>query len=221
MKKMITLLGLGLACMMALADNGVPFNGIVTDMINQPLKGVKIWVKTEKCYTKSDKKGHFGLTDVQATDTLHVSYKNTIYQIPVAGKKSMRIRLGDQFESVEEEELVNLGFGFVKKRERLMPSSGISGEDLARTGKTNVIEALAGKVSGMQVVNGRVIIRGIGTNSDYTDPLFVVDGMIVNSLDYVNVLDVDHVEVLKDASIYGAQGANGAILVTTKNGRKQ
>ena len=196
----------------------VPFNGVVTDMLNQPLKGVTIWVKSENKYSRTDKEGRFGLTNVMAADTLHLRYKKTRYEIPVQGKRSIRIRLGDQFETQEDEMLVNLGYGFVKQRERLIPTSGISGEELAKTGKTTILEALTGKVAGVQISGNRVVIRGVGTNSEFTDPLFVVDGLIVQSLDYLNVNQVDHVEVLKDASIYGAQGANGAILVTTKRG---
>ncbi len=208
-------------CLFAQTSNDVPFNGVVTDMLDQPLKGVTIWVENENKYSKSDKKGRFGLTNVQATDTLHLRYRKIRYNIPVQGKKSIRIRLGDQLEVHEDETLVNLGYGYVKQRERLIPTSGISGEDLVKTGKTNLLEALTGKLAGVQITGGRVIIRGVGTNSDHTDPLFIVDGMIVPSLDYVMVNTVDHVEVLKDASIYGAQGANGAILVTLKSGKSR
>jgi len=203
----------------AQCEEQVPFNGLVTDKQGQPVKGVRVWVKCEDKYARSDKNGRFGLTNVLATDTLHLLYKKTRYVIPVQGKRSIRIFLGDQLESQEDEMLVNLGYGYVKQRERLTPSSGISGEELARTGKSNILEALTGKIAGVQINGGRVIIRGVGTNSEFTDPLFVVDGLIVQSLDYLYVSQVEHVEVLKDASIYGAQGANGAILVTTKRAK--
>lgn len=202
-------------------DETIPFNGMVTDLMDQPLKGVRIWVESENKYSKSDKQGRFGLTNVQPTDTLHLHYRKTHYDIPVDGKKSIRIRLGDQLDVSEDEILVNLGYGYVKQRERLIPTNGISGEELARTGKTNLLEALTGRIAGVQIMGRRVIIRGVGTNTDQTDPLFIVDGSIVPSLDFVQVSNVDHVEVLKDASIYGAQGANGAILVTTKTGKSK
>jgi TonB-dependent SusC/RagA subfamily outer membrane receptor len=80
------------------------------------------------------------------------------------------------------------------------------------------MEALQGLVPGLSITNGKAIIRGIGSINASTDPLLLVDGVEVETLSYVNVYDVDKVEVLKDANIYGARGANGVILVTTKRG---
>ena len=205
---------------------GVPFNGIVSDISGTPIKGARIYISKGRV-ARSDKQGRFGLTDVSPTDTIHIFYKKRTYDIPVEGRRSMRVRLGDQLQAQEDQELVNWGYGFVKKRESLEISNGISGEDLVRSGYTNITMALQGRVPGL-VVNqtGRpgqdaeLNIRG--TNSFYADqtPLFVVDGMVVESLDFLSVYDVDHIEVLKEASIYGSRGANGAILITTKRGPK-
>lgn len=207
-------------------QQGVPFNGIVSDISGTPIKGARIYISKSRV-ARSDKRGRFGLTNVAPTDTIHVYYKKKTYDIPVIGRKSLRIRLGDQLQAQEDQELVNWGYGFVKKRESLEISSGISGEDLVRSGYTNITMALQGRVPGL-VVNqtGRpgqdaeLNIRG--TNSFYADqtPLFVVDGIVVESLDFISVYDVERVEVLKEASIYGSRGANGAILVTTKKGPK-
>lgn len=207
-------------------QQGVPFNGIVSDISGTPIKGARIYISKSRV-ARSDKQGRFGLTNVEAADTIHVYYKKQTYDIPVSGRKSLRIRLGDQLQAQEDQELVNWGYGFVKKRESLEISSGISGEDLVRSGYTNITMALQGRVPGL-VVNqtGRpgqdaeLNIRG--TNSFYADqtPLFVVDGIVVESLDFISVYDVERVEVLKEASIYGSRGANGAILVTTKKGPK-
>lgn len=203
---------------------GVPFNGLIKDVSGSPIRGARIFI-TPNLVARSDKKGRFGLTDVAPTDTLHIRYRKTRYDIPVDGRKSISIRLGDQLETHEDEELVNWGYGYVKKRESLEVSSGISGEELIRTGYTSLAQALQGRIPGLTVINsGRVgeqpslNIRGI--NSLYADqtPLFVVDGVVTNSIDYISVYDVEHVEVLKDASIYGARGANGAILITLKKG---
>jgi len=197
----------------------VPFNGIITDIAGQPIKSAKIYTVDKGFAARSNKKGQFGLTNVQPNDTLHVVYKKQQYDIPVAGRKSISIHLGDQLEACEDDEIAELGYGFVKRRESLMPSSGISGQTLVRTGQTNVLLALTGLVAGLTISpNGKATMRGINSINAPQDPLMLVDGVIVESLDYVNVSDVDHVEVLKDASIYGAQGANGAILVFTKRG---
>jgi len=198
----------------------VPFNGVVADILGQPLKGARVWVVNPDYYTTTDKKGRFGLTNVRTTDTLHVKYKKQLYLIPVDTMKSVRVRLADElkFEVRQDEELVNFGYGFVKRRESCNSSSGISGEVLVRTGRTDILEALQGLVAGYTLVNGKPVIRGIGTISSATEPLYLVDGFEVASFSFVNVYDVDRVEVLKDANMYGVKGGNGAILVTTKRG---
>lgn len=205
-------------------EQGVPFNGTISDITGNPIKRARVYV-SENRVARSDKQGRFGLTNVEPTDTIHIYYKKTTYDIPVNGRKSLRIRLGDQLEANEDEELVAWGYGFVKKRESLEISSGISGEDLVKSGYNNLMMALQGRVPGLNVTMGtrpgeepELNVRG--TNSFYADqtPLFVVDGMIVESLDFISIYDVERVEVLKEASIYGSRGANGAIIVITKKG---
>lgn len=204
----------------AWADNKeVPFNGIITDVLGNPVKGARIYVVKSRV-AKSDKLGHFGLTNILPSDTLHVRYNKENYDIAVNGRKSIRIILGDQLETTEDEEIANIGYGFVKKREKIIPSSGVSGEDLVRTGKTNILEALEGLVAGYQYMGGSPRIRGLSSVNLTNEPLYVLDGVVTTSFDFVNIYDVDHVEVLKDASIYGSRGANGAIIVTTKSGNK-
>lgn len=213
------------ACVAVLAQEqkAVPFNGVVADILGQPLKGAKVWVVDPNYYTTTDKKGKFGLTNVQPTDTLHVKYKKQLYLIPVDTMKSVRVRLGDElkYEVRQDEELVNTGFGFVKRRESCNSSTGISGEVLVRTGRIDLMEALQGLVPGLTIINGKAVIRGLATIYGSSDPIYIVDGVEVESLSYVNVYSVDRVEVLKDANMYGVKGANGAILVTTKRGRSK
>ncbi len=210
------------ACVAVFAQKqkAVPFNGVVADLLGQPLKGARVWVVDPNYYTTTDKKGKFGLTNVRPTDTLHVKDKKQIYLIPVDTMKSVRVRLGDElkFDVQQDEELVNTGFGFVKRRESCNSSTGISGEVLVRTGRIDLMEALQGLVPGLSIINGKAVIRGLATINGSPDPILLVDGVEVQSFSFVNVYDVDRVEVLKDANMYGAKGANGAILVTTKRG---
>lgn len=205
----------------ALAE--VPFNGLVLDREMKPKKGVKVYVKDPKRYASTDKKGRFGLTDVQPDDTLHlvVSKKETLF-IPVEGRRGIRIVLvGDKKAQAEnDDEIANTGYGYVKRREFTGVSSGISGDRLRATGARNVIAALKGLVPGLSVTNGsggrEVTIRGTHSLTLSNEPLYIIDGVVVQSLDFLNIYDVDHVEVIKDAGIYGSRGANGAIVVTTK-----
>ena len=145
MTRLLTLLfALLLAIPLAAQQQGVPFNGIVSDISGAPVKGARIYISKGRV-ARSDKKGRFGLTDVAATDTIHIYFKKRTYDIPVEGRKSLRVRLGDQLQAQEDQELVNWGYGFVKKRESLEISSGISGEDLVRSGYTNITMALQGR----------------------------------------------------------------------------
>lgn len=206
----------------AQSNKEVYFNGVITDIAGNPIKGAKIYTIDKNFASKSNKRGEFGLTNVQAEDTIHIIYMKQQYDIPVEGRKSIRIHLGDQLEAQEDEDLAALGYGFIKRRENLTPSSGISGEVLVRMGRYSVLECLRGLVAGLNIgPDGKANIRGINSLNAPQDPLYLIDDVQVDNLDFVNVYDVDHVEVLKDASIYGAQGANGAILVYTKRGGKK
>lgn len=204
-------------------EGKVPFNGQIVDLLGQPVKGVKVFVFDRNYSTLTDRKGRFGLTNVLPTDTVHLIYRRQQYDIPVAGNRSLRIVLGDQFNYKAESsvEMENLGYGWVSRRESVSSSSGISGETLRRTGKIHLLDALQGLVPGLYIqgsaMNGaKVNIRGINSINCPTEPLYIVDGVEVTSLDFVNIYDVESVEVMKDAYIYGSRGANGAILVTTK-----
>ena len=204
-------------------QDGVPFNGIVENAFGQPLKGAKVWVVSPNYFATSDKMGKFGLTNVMPTDTIHVKFKKRVYDVPVDSKKSIRVRIADELkiEAQEDEELVNIGYGFVKRRESCSATTGIPGEALVRTGRTNLLDAMQGLVPGLTVSNGRAVIRGVGTINGSTDPLFILDGVEVASLAFVSVSDVESVEVQKDGSMYGSKGANGVIRVTTKHGKKK
>lgn len=195
----------------------VPFNGIVTDLQGNPLKGARIWTKDDRRYATSTKEGCFGLTNVLATDTIHIRYKKVNYAVPVDGKKSARIRLANECTYVDEDQdLVDIGYGFVKKRECTISHGGISGEELVKTGKTFLLDALQGKVAGLYISNGKALIRGMTSLTCSNEPLYILDGVEVDNFDMVSIYDVDYVQVLKDSNIYGVKGANGVIIVRTK-----
>lgn len=226
MKRLLSIIVLliGVACYAQ--NEKVPFNGIVKDILGNPKKNVAVYVSNPRLYASTDKQGRFGLTDVKPTDILHVKVRKKVYEVPVNGRKSLVIIVADD-ESIreiqEDQDLVDIGYGFVKRRERTMPGNTITGEELARTGQTNLLNALAGKVPGLNVNpnnapggEASVTIRGIHSITLSSTPLFVVDGMVRSTLLDISIHDVDYVEIMKDASIYGSQGGNGAIIVHTK-----
>ncbi len=199
-----------------------PFNGLVVDATGAPVNKARIWVTDKEAYATTDKRGRFGLSDVDATDTLHLKIKKEIYRIPVDGRKAIKITIIEPGVQKAEEEpaLADLGYGYVKRRERVAATNGISGERLRATGANDIMSALRGIVPGLNVSTSprggtTTTLRGEHSLNSSNEPLYVVDGVIVPSLDHFNIYDVEMVEVLKDAPIYGSRGANGAILVTT------
>ncbi len=182
-------------------------------------------MKSPDIYTYSDKKGRFGLTDISSDDTLKILYKKRIYFVPILNRKSLRIRLGDQLvdSAQEDQELIDYGYGYVKRREYLNSVNLLSGEQLQKEGYTTVMEALRGRVPGLNIYGTSgfgdtpsVNIRGINSINSSSTPLFLLDDVEVSSFDAVNLGDVDRIEVLKDANMYGVKGANGVIKVYTK-----
>lgn len=223
---MLTLAGLLLPMNAFAQDEDIPFNGLILDRNLHPVKNAKIYVGNPKVYTRSDKQGRFGLTNVLPLDTLTVELKKQPkILIPVDGRKSIKIVLAGDGETPHaeyDEEIANTGYGYVKRREYTGVSSGISGSRLRATGARDILGALKGLVPGLNITgsagNYSVDIRGQKSIMLSNEPLYIVDGVQINSIDHISLYDVDHVEVLKDASQYGSRGANGAILVTTKTG---
>jgi TonB-dependent SusC/RagA subfamily outer membrane receptor len=125
---------------------------------------------------------------------------------------------GASRQSTYSGEAVNIGYG-QQERDQVTGSVSKLTTDKQTQAYSSIFDMIQGKCPGVQVNGNRVVIRGIGTNTDRTDPLFVVDGVVVTDISAIDPLNVDSIEVLKDAassSIYGTQGANGVILITLK-----
>ena len=216
-----------LAMISLTASAQIPFNGLVVDVAGKPIKKVRVWADDPNAYATTDKKGRFGFSDQPASDTLYVKYQKEIYSIPLEGRKSIKITLVDTNQpksaamtAVEAPELMDLGYGYVSRRERMNASEGITGAQLKATGAHDILNGLKGLVPGLEITpDGRAIIRGVKSFLSSSEPLYMVDGVQVADFNGININDVESVEVLKDAAIYGSRGANGAILVTTKRGR--
>lgn len=138
--------------------------------------------------------------------------------------RKIEIAVRDSLNRVAaEEELIDVGYGKVKRKHLTTAVSKVDIAEKAVSGYTDIGQFLMARVPGLTVTktgNGyKYVIRSVNTIYGNTDPLFVVDGMTVDDISYLNPNDVDHVEILKDASsaaIYGTQGGNGVILITTK-----
>lgn len=205
------------AALTASADT--PFNGLITDADGNGIKKARVYVADPRRYATTDRDGRFGLTDVAPDDTIHIRIKKQTYAIAVDGRKSLKIKIIDpaQLTAAESDELVDMGYGYVKRREYTGSSNGITGERLRQTGCSDILDALKGLVPGLNIgPGGRVTLRGTTSLTGPSEPLFIVNTTVVNSFAGVNINDVESVEVLKDGTIYGSRGANGAIIVHTK-----
>ena len=202
----------------ATADAQEPFNGRITNIEGKGIKA-RIVVKDSDKRTFSDGKGRFGLTDIEADDVLMIISRRDTMTIPVEGRKSIDIvwlKEGDSFSfrAEESEELMNYGFGYVKRRESTDYSSGISGERLRATGAKSLMDAIQMCYPGLRYINGELCLMTQNSIGSSSAPLILCDGMETN-LDLISIYDVKSVEIIKGSNMYGFRGVNGVILITT------
>ena len=198
--------------------------GTVVDATGEAVIGATVVEKgSPKNATVTDFDGNFTLK-LQKGKVVVISYIGMVSQEVNAGP-NMKITLKDDNTTLND--LVVIGYGTVRKKDLTGSVATVKGENLTKVPVPNVGEAMAGKLSGVRVTttdgspDAEVVIRvrgGGGITSDNT-PLFIVDGFPTNSINDISANDIEDITVLKDASstaIYGSQGANGVILITTK-----
>jgi TonB-linked SusC/RagA family outer membrane protein len=201
--------------------------GKVTGSDGAPLAGVTVQEKGA-IGTATDSSGSFSLSVSNPNATIVVSSLGLVSQsIALAGRSNLSIVLQGG-AAKELEQVVVIGYGTASKRDLAGSIVKISGKDVADKPNTNPIASLQGKVAGVSIVNtGKpgqepdIRIRGTVSKTQ-TKPLYIVDGIFNDNIDFVNPNDIESIEVLKDASslaIFGVRGANGAILITTKKGK--
>lgn len=208
---------------LATADAQEPFNGRITNIEGKGIKA-RIVVKDSDKRTFSDGKGRFGLTDIEADDVLMIISRRDTMTIPVEGRKSIDIvwlREGESFSfrAEESEELMNYGFGYVKRRESSDYSSGISGDRLRATGAKSLVDAIQMCYPGLRYINGELCLLTQNSISSSSSPLILCDGMETN-LDLISLYDVKSVEIIKGSNMYGFRGVNGVILITTMDAKE-
>ena len=202
----------------ATADAQEPFNGRITNIEGKGIKA-RIVVKDSDKRTFSDGKGRFGLTDIEADDVLMIISRRDTMTIPVEGRKSIDIvwlKEGDSFSfrAEESEELMNYGFGYVKRRESTDYSSGISGDRLRATGAKGLIEAIQMCYPGLRYINGELCLLTQNSINSTSGVLILCDGMETRP-ELISLYDVKSVEIIKGSNMYGFRGVNGVVLITT------
>lgn len=214
------------------ADVGVfqtTVQGAVTDAAGNPIPGVTVLVKETSTETITNSTGRYTVSAPEES-TLSFSYLGFISQeIPVGGRPTIDVVLQENLTSLNE--VVVIGYGTQKAKDVTGSVSSINAAAIDNVPTTNFEMALKGRASGVQVTQnsgapgGRSQVRIRGGNSMIGDnnPLYVVDGFpITGGIDHINPNDIESIDILKDASataIYGARGANGVIMVTTKSGK--
>ncbi|WP_461132765.1 SusC/RagA family TonB-linked outer membrane protein [Spirosoma lituiforme] len=208
----------------------IPITGKVIDSETKTaVPGVNIIIKGTGIGTTTDTEGNYKISVPNTSATLVFSFVGYISQeVKVGNRNTVSITLAPDAKALGE--VVVIGYGTVKKSDLTGAVATIKGEELMDKPVPNVSQALQGKIAGVEVsVNSnapgaaaKVRVRGLGSINSNIDPLYVVDGVIGVDGNSINPNDIASLEVLKDASstaIYGARGANGVILITTKRGR--
>jgi TonB-linked SusC/RagA family outer membrane protein len=196
---------------------------------SSPLPGVNVLIKGTGVGTTTDVSGNYEITVPNEASVLVFSFVGfTSQEVTVGAQSTLDINLASDSKALNE--VVVIGYGTVRKSDLTGAVATIKGEQLVDKPVPNVSQALQGKIAGVEVsVNSnapgaaaKVRVRGIGSINSNIDPLYVVDGVIGVDGNSINPNDIASLEVLKDASstaIYGARGANGVIMITTKRGR--
>jgi len=220
-----------IACSLGLNAQGLQIKGVVTSADDgQPVPGVSVFVKGTTIGTMTDLTGYYSLNNVPANSTLVFSFVGmTAQEIVVTESTTLNIVMASDVELIDE--VVVVGYGTQKKSLVTGAIAKVEGDDLRKAADMRVTQALQGKTAGVVITanSGQpgsqisVRIRGAGTNGD-AEPLYIIDGLPMSGAgtDYLNAADIQSIEVLKDAAsaaIYGARGANGVVLITTKTGR--
>ena len=218
---------LSLLCFLAYAQKTI--TGTVTDVSGEPLIGATVTLGGSNGVI-TDIDGRFSLTGVKSGSTItvtYIGYQTKTVQVGNANDYSIVLEANDK----SLDEVVVIGYGTVKRRDLTGAVASVTGETLAKNPVSNIAQALQGQLPGVSVISqdGRpgatmsIRVRGGGSITQSNEPLYVVDGVVTSRIDDIPADDIESIDVLKDAAstaIYGASGANGVILITTKKAQE-
>jgi len=232
MKKIFTEFSvLACFCLLLLSDvafaQNVTVKGMVKDDQNLPVPSASVMIKGSTNGVQTDANGNYSI-NAPSNGTLVFSYLGFANQeIAVNGSTTINVTLIPTSSDLQQ--VVVVGYGTQRKVDVTGTIASVKGEEIEKITTTNPINALQGKVPGLTISNsgtpgssGTVRIRGVASTNN-ASPLYVVDGVLQDNIDYLNPADIESIDLLKDASstaIYGLRGANGVIAVTTKRAAK-
>ena len=193
----------------------------------ETLPGTSIVIKGTTQGTVTDIDGKYSIAVPSADAVLVFSFIGYLTQEVIVGEQN-EINVNLDPDKVTLDEIIVIGYGTIKKSDLTGSVSSIKSDDITKITAVNPMQSLQGRVSGIQITSPSgapgdspiVRVRGVGTFNN-SSPIYVVDGVILDDISFLNAADIASMEVLKDASataIYGSRGANGVIMVTTKRG---
>lgn len=208
---------------------GKTIKGQILDETGESMIGVSVLVKGTTIGTVTDFDGNYTLEVPSGKNILEISYIGyKTKEITIGNNSLINIKMEPDTQALDE--VVVIGYGTVKKRDLTGAVASMKNEDVTIAPTSNVMEALQGKIAGMDIVKSSgqvgedvsILLRGSRSIYGSNEPLFIIDG-IPGSYSQVNPSDIESVDVLKDASstaIYGSAGANGVVIITTKRGKE-
>jgi TonB-dependent SusC/RagA subfamily outer membrane receptor len=206
-------------------DRNIIISGRVTDMNNVPVNGAAILIDDKDTRRSTDRKGYYRVKTGSDSKIISILISSdNLGKTKINGQTEIDISLPVNsltisHHSEAEEDEINVGYGTVKRKNLLSSVNKIDGNEKRYSSYSSIYEMLQGQ-PGVQVSGTRVVIQGQSSFIGSTDPLFVVDGSIVNTIEGISPQTVKSIEILKGAaaSIYGSRGANGVILITLISG---
>ena len=226
-RNVVSLLIVSMLCLASFAQ-GLQVQGIVKDKNGEPMIGVNVVVKGTTNGTITGLDGDFSLSGLKKSDVISFTYIGfKTKDVKYGGQKQLDVVLEEDTETLDE--VVVIGYGTVNKRDLTGSVASVSAEDIAAVPVSSATEALTGKLAGVNITTTegspdadvKIRVRGGGSLSQDNSPLYIVDGFPVSSISDIAPSEIQSIDVLKDVSstaIYGARGANGVIIVTTKSG---
>ncbi|SHM75654.1 TonB-linked outer membrane protein, SusC/RagA family [Cyclobacterium lianum] len=201
--------------------------GNVTDPSGESVPGVNILEKNTSNGTVTDMDGNYELTVSSRDAVLVFSFIGfETQEVSVNGRSEINVVFSEDSQNLEE--VVVVGYGTQREKDLTSAITTIKSDDIIKTPNSQAMQALQGRVAGVQIVsNGApgasptVRVRGVGSFEGGAAPLYVVDGMFFDNIDFLNPNDIETISVLKDASasaIYGVRAANGVVVIETKSG---
>ncbi|MFC0773899.1 SusC/RagA family TonB-linked outer membrane protein [Terrimonas alba] len=212
------------------SQNNFKVTGKITDETGKPVPGTTVQVKGTALATATNTDGSYSLTAPSGSSTLVITSVGFAEQeVGINNKSIVNISLANTTASLED--VVVIGYATVKKKDVTGSVAGINQKDIRSRPVDNALQAMQGKVAGVDITSnerpgtvGSIRIRGERSVNATNEPLYVVDNipLATGGIEYLNPNDIESIDVLKDASataIYGSRGANGVVIVTTKQGK--